>query len=213
MHQNWHITPITLIAVAAGFLCALLGHFLPFNDGLAVYTIEQIQALWLLFCSLYFSQQFLKARPNKQNHYAVAWFAAMWWLLLGRSMAWGRDYFPELPHHYFRPIAIVLIAAPLVLLCLPQTRQQLKRLIQRFHWPMWVCLAIFCFFVVSQVVESERMFQRLPPFINPDRRDLIEELFEMPFMMLLFWVNRQCYLQDATLKNTQASAQHFWVKH
>ncbi len=195
MHQNWQITPTTLVALVIGFTCALLGHFLPLADGLTVLILEQIQALWLLFCGVYFTHQWLKARPQQQNHFAAAWFASMWWLLLGRSMAWGRDYFPNIDHDAFRPIAIVLIALPIVLLCLPQTRRQLKGLIQCFHWPVWLCLMVVAYFAVSQIIESERMFQRLPPFIDPDRRDLIEELFEIPFMLFLFWINRMCYRQ------------------
>lgn len=194
MQLNWHLIPITFIALLAAIICALLGHFLPLSHGLTVTILEQIQALWLLFCGVYFSQAFFQAKKQQNYHYAIAWFAGMWWLLLGRSMAWGRDYFPNLDHDTFRPIAIILVLVPLALLCLPKTRQQLKTLIKHFSWPIWICVAILGFFAVSQIVESDRMFQRLPSFINPERRDLIEELFEMPFMVFLFWANRQMYL-------------------
>lgn len=187
---------MTSMACLSIFVCALLGYLLPLGDGLTVTIIEQVQALWLLFCSIYAFKLF-KLNRLHQHHAAIAlWLAAIWWLLLGRSLAWGRDYFPDLPRLYFQPFAVILVLLPIYLLCRRDTRAQMKQLWLTFRWPVWLCLMTCLLFIVAQVIESERMFRPLHLDIDSGRRDLIEELFETPFMFFLFMINRQLYRQS-----------------
>ncbi|MBP6563387.1 MAG: hypothetical protein KA214_07960 [Neisseriaceae bacterium] len=195
---------MTLVAVFSSIGCVLLGYVLPLNHGITVTVIEQIQALWLLFCGIYAYKIHKKCQVLNENQAISLWLAAIWWLLLGRSMAWGRDYFPDdVPRLYFQPLALILVGLPIYLLCRRDTRRQMKALWLKFRWPVWLCLATTLLFIAAQVIESERLFSLLPAGIDPDRRDLIEELFETPFMFFLFWVNWLLY-QQAFFPHKQA---------
>jgi hypothetical protein len=114
----------------------------------------------------------------------------VWWLvLLGRSTSWGRDYFPEHPKLLFRTISVVLIAMIILpVLLSKRLRQDIARRVRNEPLPIWLLAITTCAFLISDTVEHHRLLS--PLFLhNAHYGDLIEELYELPFMVGLFLMN------------------------
>ncbi|WP_260864664.1 hypothetical protein [Citrobacter sp. Marseille-Q6884] len=175
-----------LIAVAIPFTA---NWNLPLLNGVVVEWIENGQALWLLFGAL-FTLWYIHplSRPEGKKQFWL--WAAVWWLvLLGRSTSWGRDYFPENPKLLFRAISVVLIALIIlpVLISKP-LRQEIARRLRDEPLPVWLLALTACTFLISDTVEHHRLLS--PLFLhNAHYGDLIEELYELPFMIGLFLIN------------------------
>ncbi|MEG1422027.1 MAG: hypothetical protein RSA95_15430 [Citrobacter sp.] len=162
---------------------------LPLLNGTVVRWIENGQALWLLFGAV-FTFCYIRplSRPEGEKQFWL--WAAVWWLvLLGRSTSWGRDYFPEQPKILFRSISVVLIAMIILpVLLSKRLRQDIARRVRNEPLPLWLLAITAGAFLISDTVEHHRLLA--PLFLhNAHYGDLIEELYELPFMAGLFLIN------------------------
>lgn len=162
---------------------------LPLLNGTVVRWIENGQALWLLFGAV-FTLGYIRplSRPEGEKQFWL--WAAVWWLvLLGRSTSWGRDYFPEQPKLLFRAISVVMISM-IILPVLLSKRLSLDivRRVRNEPLPLWLLAITACAFLISDTVEHHRLLA--PIFLhNVQYGDMIEELYELPFMAGLFLMN------------------------
>ncbi|BBQ83709.1 hypothetical protein WP3W18E02_22380 [Klebsiella sp. WP3-W18-ESBL-02] len=155
------------------------------DDGALVTHIENGQALWLLFGAVFtvcYSKPWEKPAGEKQF-----WmWATLWWLvLLGRSTSWGRVYFPDAPRIVFHAIATVLVAGVLLSLLSSPLRKEIVRRIKDSPKPLWLMAVTVMTFLIADTIEHHRLLA--PLFVRePNYADLMEELYEIPFMVGLF---------------------------
>lgn len=177
----------------AVFLVAAISCIFPFFpsfiDPLLVATsvrsIENIQAL-MLFGLFVFTLVYMKPwdMPNGQKQF---WFwAACWWLLLcGRSISWGRDYFPEIPKVYFRGISIILIGSVVFMLFSSYLRQEIVHKFKALSLPMWAIGLAIAGLLISDAIEHLRAIHTW--FVSDLRyQSFMEELYEFPLIIGLF---------------------------
>lgn len=177
-----------VLIVAA--ICCIFPFFPSFIDPLLVATsvrsIENIQAL-MLFGLFIFTLLYMKPwdMPNGQKQF---WFwAACWWLLLcGRSISWGRDYFPDVPKVYFRGISIILIGSVVFMLFSPHLRQEIARKLKTLSLPVWAMALAIASLVISSSIEHH---YAITMFLVHDLQysNLMEELYEFPLILGLFF--------------------------
>lgn len=186
-------TRLTLSAFILGLVLVAIpftaNWHLPLLNGAVVTWIENGQALWLLFGAV-FTFCYIRplSRPAGEKQFWL--WAAVWWLvLLGRSTSWGRDYFPEHPKLLFRAISVVLIAMIILPVLLSKhLRLDIARRLRNEPLPLWLLAITVCAFLISDTVEHHRLLA--PVFLhNASYGDLIEELYELPFMVGLFLMN------------------------
>lgn len=128
------------------------------------------------------------SRPEGEKQFWL--WAAVWWLvLLGRSTSWGRDYFPEQPRLLFRAISVVMISMIILpVLLSKRLRLDIVRRVRNEPLPLWLLTITACAFLISDTVEHHRLLA--PIFLhNAQYGDMIEELYELPFMAGLFLMN------------------------
>lgn len=175
-----------LVVLSALFPLAADWH-IPLLGGAVVMQIENVQALWLLFGAL-FTAWYIKpfSRPKGEKQFWV--WAVMWWVvLLGRSTSWGRSYFPEMPHTLFRIISVILVGGLLLSLLSSSLRQEIARRLRDSAIPVWLLAVTALTFLISDTVEHHRLLA--PLFVRDVHyADLMEELYELPFMIGLFLV-------------------------
>lgn len=162
---------------------------LPLLNGTVVRWIENGQALWLLFGAV-FTLGYIRplSRPEGEKQFWL--WATVWWLvLLGRSTSWGRDYFPEQPKLLFRAISVVMISMIILpVLLSKRLRLDIVRRVRNEPLPLWLLTITACAFLISDTVEHHRLLA--PIFLhNVQYSDMIEELYELPFMAGLFLMN------------------------
>ncbi len=180
--------PVVLLATTCLFFPFLVDIKIPLLDGLLVKCIEDVQSLWLLFAAL-FTVSYMKPFTLAQGPKQFWLWSVVWWLtLFGRGMSWGRDFFPEGPRWVFRAISVVLIA---LLVLYPVFSVALRReLALRLHHetlPLWGVALVVISFLIADAVEHHRAIA--PLFLHAaNYQDLIEELYEIPFMVGLFGV-------------------------
>lgn len=159
-------------------------------DDFPVEPVETSQALWLLFCGVFTLAAMLPLNFNKSKKTFWLWSAYWWFVLLGRSISWGRDYFPEVPHLYFRILSIFWIAPLVLLLFSGYLRSEIKNKAKNTPVPMAIFSVALCCFLISDTVEHHRMLSFI--FLaRPEHQDIVEELYEIPFMLALFMT--ACY--------------------
>lgn len=161
---------------------------LPLLNGEVVRWVENGQALWLLFGAL-FTAWYIRpfSRPEGAKQFWL--WAVIWWVvLLGRSTSWGRDYFPDAPRVVFRAISVLLIAAlVLPVLFSGYLRKEIACRLREVPLPLWLFAVTACSYLISDTVEHHRLLS--PIFLhNAHYTDLIEELYELPFMIGLFMI-------------------------
>jgi len=159
---------------------------LPVSEGRLVNWIENGQALWLLFGAV-FTLSWIKPWTLTSGQKAFwLWSVAWWVVLLGRSTSWGRVYFPDEPRLIFRAISVVLIAAlVLPLLFSGKLRKEIALRFRHETFPLWTVLLVVTTFMLSDAVEHHRLIASLVLYDARDQ-DLLEELYEIPFMLGLF---------------------------
>jgi len=190
MKVNTRVSPAPLLLLL--FSCFIPFYpdlHLPLYHGVLVTWIEGAQALWLLFGAL-FTCNFLRknALPVGARRF-WAW-SVLWWLVLfGRSISWGRDYFPDGPKLLFRAISVLLIGALVLYLLFSSTlRKELAWRLRHESLPLWTFVLAVVTFIISDSVEHHRFIATF--FLhNAEYQDLIEELYEIPFMVALFCVS------------------------
>lgn len=180
-------TPVIgLVVLSALFPWAADWH-IPLLGGAVVSQIENLQALWLLFGAL-FTAWYIKPFSRPQGEKQFWLWAVMWWVvLLGRSTSWGRVYFPELPHAVFRIISVVLVGGLLLCLLSSSLRKEIARRMRENSLPVGLLAVTALTFLISDTVEHHRLLA--PLFVRDVHyADLMEELYEVPFMIGLFLV-------------------------
>lgn len=169
---------------------------LPLLNGGVVRWIENGQALWLFFGAV-FTFCYIRpfSRPDGDKQFWL--WAALWWLvLLGRSTSWGRDYFPDQPRLLFRAISVVLIAMIILPVVISANlRREIVNRLRHEPLPLWLLAITSCAFLISDTVEHHRLLA--PVFLhNAQYGDLIEELYELPFMVGLFLMSFNFMARD-----------------
>lgn len=169
---------------------------LPLLNGVVVRWIENGQALWLFFGAV-FTFCYIRpfSRPDGEKQFWL--WAALWWLvLLGRSTSWGRDYFPDQPRLLFRAISVVLIAMIILPVVISANlRREIVNRLRNEPLPLWLLAITSCAFLISDTVEHHRLLA--PVFLhNAQYGDLIEELYELPFMVGLFLMSFNFMARD-----------------
>ncbi|WES70283.1 hypothetical protein [Superficieibacter sp. HKU1] len=199
---------------AAAFFLLLLAVLFPFTadlhlpllHGEVVEWIENGQALWLLFGAV-FTALYIKPLSLETGSRQFWLWAVVWWLvLLGRSTSWGRDYFPHEPKMLFRTISVILIAALALPLILSSTlRKEIALKFRTAEVPLWMVLIVVITFLISDSVEHHRLIA--PLFLHVRQyQDLIEELYEIPFMVGLFLITWD--LMKSEKRETALSVAH-----
>jgi len=159
---------------------------LPVSEARMVNWIENGQALWLLFGALFtfFWVKPWTLTPGQKAFWL--WSVAWWVVLLGRSTSWGRVYLPDEPRLIFRAISVVLIAAlVLPVLFSGILRKEIALRFRHEMFPLWTVLLVVITFMFSDAVEHHRLIASLVLYDARDQ-DLLEELYEIPFMLGLF---------------------------
>lgn len=158
---------------------------LPLFDGYLVKTMENMQALLLLGTAIftYFFIRPLKYSGGKKQFWL--WVICWWVLLFGRSISWGRDYFPEISHDFFRMISILCIAPVILMLCSKDLRLEILQKLKTTQLPILSFILAFIALIVADSIEHSRLLS--PIFLHqPDYKDFMEELYEFPLIWGLF---------------------------
>ncbi|WP_111883924.1 hypothetical protein [Acinetobacter sp. CFCC 11171] len=178
------------VSVLVLMICCLLFPVLqsisfPLFDGMTVTAVESIQALLLLFFAIF---TFFYIRPlEMQDGKKQFWlWAVAWWLLLfGRSISWGRDYFPDVPKPYFRLISVFMIAPVVFMLFSPYLRQEIVHKLKTLALPIWPFGLVILGLFISDAVEHSRSLSFLFLY-DLAYKDFIEEVYEFPLIFGLF---------------------------
>ncbi len=198
-------TRLTFPTLLLGLVTALIPFTtnlnLPLLNGGVVRWVENGQALWLLFGAV-FTFCYIRpfSRPDGEKQFWL--WAALWWLvLLGRSTSWGRDYFPDQPRLLFRGISVVLIAMIILPVVISANlRREIVNRLRNESLPLWLLAITSCAFLISDTVEHHRLLA--PVFLhNTQYGDLIEELYELPFMVGLFLMSFNFMARDKQAEN------------
>lgn len=153
---------------------------------LNVHLIENLQAILLLIC-VPFTWFYMRPKTlTEQKKWFWLWAMAWWLMFFGRSISWGRDYFPEVPHLYFRLISIVVIAPVVFMLFSPKLRAEIKYKFQSVKFPFWYLIIAVVSLLFADSVEHHRLIDTwiFNSAISPD---IVEELYELPFLLALFF--------------------------
>lgn len=182
---DFHFYKSSIFIVALSAILYILGNFLiPLYNGLSVTIVEHIQSLFLLFMCGY-TYHYAKSVKNHKSLYEFWIWTIFWWFMLfGRGISWGRDFFPEVPRFYYKIIAGIVMGIPFLTLFLPTIRQEIAR---RYHYeqvPVWHILFAFLFLGIADIAEHHRIGHQLL-VLSHERKDLIEELMEIPCLLCL----------------------------
>ncbi|MFU8927715.1 hypothetical protein [Acinetobacter puyangensis] len=178
-----------LISFKLIVLLTLIVLFAHCYDGILTNSIVRIvedgQAIFL-FAAAIFTWCYVKQNALSASKRSFRIWAMIWWMVLfGRSISWGRDYFPLIPHPYFRMVSIVMIA-PLVLMLLSRTlRQEIIHKLKYILFPFWYLLIALLSVCFADSIEHHRFIDHFL-LHNVFYQDLVEELYEIPFMLALF---------------------------
>ncbi|KES14152.1 hypothetical protein GASC598I20_000410, partial [Gilliamella apicola SCGC AB-598-I20] len=58
-------------------------------------------------------------------------------MLFGRGISWGRDFFPDVPRFYYKIIASIIMAIPILTIFLPPIRREIARRYRDETIPVW----------------------------------------------------------------------------
>lgn len=152
-----------------------------------VSKVEEGQTLFLLFCFLFtFFSTICSGLSGKKKAFWL--WASLWWLLLlGRDQNWGRQTFPGYEHAVYHTIAAILILGLVLMLVWPRLREGIVYYYQQ-PFPVWNFLLAAAGFLLADAIERGRWVSQFILF-NSAYDDLLEELYECPFMLALFTVS------------------------
>lgn len=158
--------------------------------------VEQGQTIFLFFCFLL--TLILTYTYQLKGEVRAFWlWAALWWLvLLGRDQNWGRQMWPGFSIAVYHSIAAVLILGLVLMLLWPKLRQGIHYYRLR-SFPIWDFILATVAFLLADAVERGRWIAQFILY-NPIYDDLLEELYECPFMLALFSVS--LYMQWRTIR-------------
>jgi hypothetical protein len=190
MNFNTTLTPATaLLAIISCLIPFASDIHLPLLHGHTVAMIENSQAI-LLLLGVVLTLGYMKPFQLTEGSRQFWLWSVLWWVvLLGRSTSWGRDYFPELPKVVFRSISVILISSLVLSFLLSSTlRKAIAVRITLWSIPLWTCSLVIVTFLLADTVEHHLLLS--PIFLhNGHYQDLIEELFETPFILGLLLIS------------------------
>ncbi|NUF50151.1 hypothetical protein [Gilliamella sp. ESL0250] len=182
---DFHFYKSSLSIVILGIILYIIGNFfIPLYNGLTVTLIEHVQSLFLLFMCCYTYCYAKKIAEHSERYKFWIWTIFWWLMLFGRGISWGRDFFPEVPRFYYKIIASFLIALPILSIFLPTIRREIVRRYKFEKIPVWHIFLAFLFLGIADIAEHRRIGHELL-VITRDRKDLIEELMEIPCLLCL----------------------------
>jgi len=151
-----------------------------------VHFFEAVQAL-VLFACVPFTWFYVKPQTlTEQKKWFWLWAMAWWLMFFGRSISWGRDFFPDVPRIYYRIISIFVIAPVVLMLFSPHLRAEIKYKWQQVRFPFWYLLIAILSLFLADSVEHHRFIDTLL-FSYSANREIVEELYENPFIFALFF--------------------------
>ena len=161
--------------------------YLPLFDGMTVKAIEAMQAVMLLSFALY-CYFYMNPLSLPQGQKLFWLWAIIWWIMLfGRSISWGRDYFPDLPKPYFRALSVCYIAPVFFMLLSKALRQEIMHKLKTMCIPAWAFVFTLGGLMMSEAIENERSISNLILF-DVSYKNLIEELYEFPLILGLMFM-------------------------
>lgn len=173
--------------ILLAFIFYMLGNFFIAENwvGLTVILIEHAQSLFLLFMAGYTYSYAQKVKSNPDVYKFWIWTIFWWLLLFGRGISWGRDFFPEVPRFYYKIIASILIAIPILsMFIVASIRREIKRRYSTEKIPVWHTFFAFFYLGLADIAEHHRIgYEYL--VLNSNNSDLIEELMEFPCLFSL----------------------------
>lgn len=149
--------------------------------------IERGQTFFLLFCFVFTLLSTLYSRLTGEERAFWLW-ASLWWLvLLGRDQNWGRQTYSGYSYVFYHGIAAVLILGLVLMLLWPRLRAGIK---YYYHqpFPVWDFLLAATGFLLADAVERGRWIAQFILY-NPIYDDILEELYECPFILALFTIS------------------------
>ncbi|TEA27318.1 hypothetical protein [Candidatus Schmidhempelia bombi] len=150
--------------------------------------IEQLQSFMLLAIAVH---TFIYAqRYGKHSHTRKFWYwTLLWWFVIfGRGISWGREFYPQVPPIIYRIISIIIIGAPIITMFFPAIRRQIYYRFWFQKIPVWNVILAFLFLGISDIIEHHRVGVNFL-LCSSERQDLLEELMEVPcFLSLIFVV-------------------------
>lgn len=203
--------PVVVIIVFCFIFPFLADWHIPLFDGMLVRSVEDIQAILLLFFagfSFFYIKPFALAEGKKQF-----WlWAVLWWVLLfGRSTSWGRDYFPEVPRIYFHILSVLFIAPVVFMLFSSALRSEIAIKFRTSAVPVWAFMLAVAGLIISDGVEHGRFFHAV--FLHDlSYKDLIEELYEFPLILGLFMVTFQLMKNEVQAAHSVVNEQQQEMK-
>ncbi|MDX5629031.1 MULTISPECIES: hypothetical protein [unclassified Brenneria] len=174
------------VFIFALFLPYIGPHFLAFSPN-SVDNIELFQSCFLLFGAIFTWFYIKPLRCDKERRIFWLWSISWWILLFGRGVDWGRIYLPDVPRIYFRAISVVLIAITVLMLLHPAIRREIVRRFRTETIPVWDAGLVVVYFLIADTIEHHRLLSFLFLY-DVQYKDLMEELYELPFMFSLFFV-------------------------
>lgn len=180
----------TLLFVGLGIIYPFLIYLqFPLANGELVNRLEDIQALLLLSAAIfsyYFIQPFQYSAGQKQFW---LWVIFCWILLFGRSISWGRDYFADVSHDYFRLISILCIAPVLLMLFSRKLRAEILNKFKTTPLPIFSLALALSALGIADAIEHDRA---MAAFLLHDLayKDFLEEMYEFALIWGLF---EACY--------------------
>ena len=190
------LTTPTILLFSFSCLFPFLADFhIPLLHGGFVRCIENIQALLLLLIAI-FSYCYIRPDQCPEGKKQFWFWAVFWWIMLfGRSISWGRDYFPEVPRGDFRILSIIFIAPVILMLFSAQLRQEIVNKFKTVKFPTWSFVLALATFIIADSIEHSRFL--LPIFLHDIHyKDFMEEMYEFPIIFGLFEVTYLLMKQD-----------------
>lgn len=182
---DFHFYKSSLFIILLGIIIYITGNFyIPLYNGLTVTLIEHFQSLFLLFMCCYTYHYARKVKRDPELYKFWIWTILWWFMLFGRGISWGRDFFPEVPRYYYKIIAAIIITIPILSIFLPTICLEIRRRYQFEEIPVWHILLAFVFLGIADIAEHRRIANELL-VLTPERKDLIEELMETPCLFSL----------------------------
>ena len=169
---------------------------------LNVHPIEDLQAI-LLFICVPFTWFYMKPKTlSDGKKWFWLWAMAWWFMFFGRSISWGRDYFPDVPHLYYRIISVIVIAPVFLMLFSSKLRAEIMYKLKNTPLPFWYVLIAAISLIFADSVEHQRLIGAwlLAPGFDTD---VAEELYEMPFILGLFFAAFYLMKKDKRTHNRQ----------
>ncbi|OCG35002.1 hypothetical protein A9G39_09455 [Gilliamella sp. Imp1-6] len=182
---DFHFYKSSLLIITLGIILYMTGNcFIPLYNGMTVVVIEHIQSLFLLFMCCYTYYYAKRVSEHSELYRFWVWTIFWWFMLFGRGISWGRDFFPEVPRFYYKIIASILIAIPILSIFSPTIRREIARRYKYEKIPFWHIFFAFLFLGIADIAEHHRIGHEFL-VITKERKDLIEELMEIPCLLCL----------------------------